>query len=259
MVPGVETRLIPIAAIVSGDHVQRFEVDEDKISDLKQSIGDLGLLSPIGVHPAGDKYRLVYGHDRLEACRRLGWSEITAVILWHDSDTEESVTFAENFFRSNLTAVELASAIAKEVERGKLTLQQIAHGFHREEDWVRRMVAMVSWPDEVLQAVHVGGLSAAAAANLAIIEEPEYRGFLVRQAVESGATARTTASWLQAWRMSMPAAAAILSPPAPGVGPSLPAIPQAPCFACGKVYRTDALSHVPICTECIPLVRRLGA
>lgn len=255
----METKLIAIAAVVTGDHVQRFEVDEEKISDLMVSIGELGLISPIGVHPDGDKYRLIYGHRRLDACRRLGWSEITAVILWHDSDTEESVTFAENFFRTDLTAVELASAIARQVESGKYTVSQIAAGFHRTEDWVRHMVAMTSWPVEVLTAVHADGLSASAAANLALIEEEEYRNFLLRQAVESGATARTTASWLQAWRMSVPAKDAITLPLVPGGSPAVPAVPQAPCFACGKVYRTDALSHVPICTECIPLVRRLSS
>jgi len=110
-----------------------------------------------------------------------------------------------------------------------------------------------------LEAIHNGKISVTAASNLACVEDDVYREFLVRQAVENGATARATAAWLQAWRSMVPASEAITREPVPA-GPGVtPAVPQAPCIVCANVFRTDELSHVPVCVHCIRTIRDIGS
>jgi len=60
--------------VVAGLH--RKELGD--IEALAASIDELGLLQPIGVTP--DR-QLLFGRRRLEACRRLGWEELLAVVL----------------------------------------------------------------------------------------------------------------------------------------------------------------------------------
>jgi hypothetical protein len=51
------------------------------VEALAKDIESQGLLQPIVVAPAGSgRYRLVVGSQRLEACRRLGWKTIPAVV-----------------------------------------------------------------------------------------------------------------------------------------------------------------------------------
>ena len=167
------------------------------------------------------------------------------------------MNITENLFRLDLTPVEQACAINDLLRSKTMDIPEIGSIMHRSGDWVRRQVALLTWPQDVLDIIHTGCLSVAAASNLAMIEDAEYRAFLIRQAIDNGATARTTAAWLQAWRSMAPPAEAIKAEPA-APGPSMtPMVPQAPCIACSEVFRTDELSHVPVCVHCIKAIREV--
>jgi len=53
------------------------------IAALAESIAAIGLLHPIVVAPDGT---LIAGQRRLEACKRLGWSEIPVTTIEVDDD-----------------------------------------------------------------------------------------------------------------------------------------------------------------------------
>ena len=77
-------------------------------------------------------------------------------------------------------------------------------------------------------------------------------------AVEQGATARTTSAWLQAFRNMQPQEEAITAEPVAGATPQAPAVPQAPCFCCSQVYPVNEMSHVPVCGQCVQILRQGG-
>lgn len=238
-----------------GEHEQRFEEDDDSIADLAGSIRRVGLIEPLCVTAVGDRYVLVFGHRRFAACKRIGMGRIPCLVARGDEVSRREMTFAENFFRRDLTAIELAVSMADQVKEERMTVEQLAAGFRRSTDWVRRQLAICGWPEDVLEAVHSGGVSIAAASNLALVDEDEYRCFLVRKAVEGGATAQTTALWLQGWRATAPGRAMQAVEDEDGEQPILPAAPLGPCLCCSEVFRVDAMSHVPLCPGCIRVIR----
>jgi ParB family chromosome partitioning protein len=254
----MDLKMIPVCNIRSQEHSQRIEIDEEKMSELVASVREDGLLQPITVKADGEEFVVVFGHRRLEACKRAGWNEIPAFVAVGDEARLRGMTFSENFFRTDLSPVELAFAIAEEHKSGRMTIERMAAGFKRSPDWIRRQIAICGWPPDVLDGIHTGKLSVAAAENLACITEEFYRQSLVRQAVENGATARTTSAWLQAWRSMLPLENAIQQQPAPGQDLPQPMVPQAPCLACHNVFRTDELSHVPLCCTCIKIISNAG-
>jgi len=249
---------IQVNRIEVGSHEQRFEDEDEEIYKLAQSIKRLGLLNPLCGVEDGDDYLVIAGHRRLEACKRIGKEIVPCLVAVGDEATRREMTFAENFFSKNLTPVELAVAIADEVKEKRMTVEQLAAGLRRTTDWVRRQISVVSWPRDVLEGIHTGKLSVAAASNLACITEDFYRRSLVSQAVENGATARTTSAWLQAWRSMLPLAEAVETEPEPGESRPQPMVPQAPCLACHEVFRSDELSHVPLCAHCIRVISTAG-
>jgi ParB family transcriptional regulator, chromosome partitioning protein len=251
----VETVAISTSRILGDSHVHRFSANEESLGSLKASIRRIGLINPVGVVVEGDQYRVVHGHRRFAACKELGWSEVPCIVLSGDAAKREEVTFAENFFREDLSPVELAVAIARQYQSGDMDVPALAAIFRRSEQWVKNQLGIVDWPPDVLEAVHMGRLSVSAASNLVMIDEDQYRSFLVRTACESGATARTTAAWLSAWRASEPIEQALKVPPGPAPSGASPMVPQAPCFVCHQVKRQDELSHVPVCASCIPTLR----
>lgn len=55
----------------------RYRFGEESLQELVNSIGELGLLSPIKVRKADDgRYKIIYGNRRYLACTRLGLEKI---------------------------------------------------------------------------------------------------------------------------------------------------------------------------------------
>ena len=85
-------------------------LNDAKVAELAASIAEVGLLQPIGVRPDGT---LVYGYHRLEACKRLGWTEIPAVIVDGDDLRAELAEIDENLIRSELTVLEQSEHLGR--------------------------------------------------------------------------------------------------------------------------------------------------
>ena len=251
-------QMVEVCTIRSTLRSHRQGTDEEKMSLLVASIRDEGLNQPIKLTHSEDGYDVVFGHRRLEACKRLGWREIPAIIASGDEAHVRRQTFSENFFRDDLSSVELAIAIADELQSKRFTVEELATCFKHKPDWIRRQVSICSWPPDCLDAVHTGKLSVSAAENLACITDDVYRQSLVHQACDNGATARTTSAWLQSYRTMQPLETTSQIEPVPGQVLPPPLVPQAPCLACHNVFRSDELSHVPICARCIKVISDAG-
>jgi len=249
---------IPLRHIVAKKHEQRLSYDDEAIDSLARSITRIGLLVPLHVTLEGEKYEIVCGHRRLKALRQAGIEKADCIVVDTDEKKEGEITFAENFYRKNLSSVELACSMKDCLDNEAMTVEELASGFHRSVHWVQSMVAIAGWPADVQEVIHSERLSVSAASNLACVTDDSYRAFLVRNAVEQGATARTTASWLQAWRAMQPQEEAITSVPAEAGSPVQPIIPQAPCLCCSEIFPVDRMSHVPMCGECIKMIRQAG-
>ena len=60
---------------------RRAELDPDKVQMLAESILENGQQTPILVRKDGDRYVLVEGMHRLEACKRLGETTIAGYLV----------------------------------------------------------------------------------------------------------------------------------------------------------------------------------
>lgn len=253
-----EIRQIPIEKAKAGQFDQRLVLDEDEVIKLASSIGRVGLLYPIIVQKDGDDYLVIDGHTRLAACKRLGHKVIGCTFASANGGDSDEIAFAGNFFRKDLSPIELAAAIKDCVTKDSMSIEEMAAGFHRSVHWVNSMIAIADWPGDVQEAIHHEKISVSAGSNLACVTDDSYRRFLVSNAVEGGATARTTASWLQAWRAMQPQEEAITAVPVPSGTPVVPLVPQAPCLCCSQLFEVNMMSHVPICGGCVQIIRSIG-
>ena len=87
--------------------------DEDKVTDLAESIEGIGLLHPITVSRHGQWFHLLSGMHRLEAFRKLGRSTIPASINQSDPLIEELIQIEENLVASSLTSIDEARFIVR--------------------------------------------------------------------------------------------------------------------------------------------------
>lgn len=254
----MEIEQIPLSRIQVGEHEQRAEDEDSELDGLAASISRLGVLVPLIVEKEGDSIQLVSGHRRLLAATRVGLSSVPCIVKDSSKADSHEVTFAENYFRKDLSPVELAGALKDCLVRETMTVKELAAGFHRSEHWVHSMIAISDWPADVLEVIHEKVISVSAASNLAMVTDEQYRNFLLRNAVEQGATARTTAAWLQAWQAMQPPEVAITAEPVPPGHAQVPMVPQAPCLCCAQLFEVNMMSHVPVCGPCIQILRAAG-
>lgn len=250
-----EIRVVKLNSITVGEHALRVASEDETISDLVESIRRIGIIVPLVVQKKGSELHLVAGHRRYAAALSAGFNEVPVIEKDVDSAVCSEIAFAENVFRKDLSDVEIAAGMHDIINSGTMKIDELAAAMHRSTQWVAKHLTILQWPDEVQAVVHSKSISTAAASNLAMVEDEGYRKFLIRNAVEQGATARVTAAWLQAWRSMQPAEVAITAEPAVPGARTQPMVPQAPCLVCSEVFRTDELSHVPICAGCIRSIR----
>lgn len=251
-----ETRtLIELDKIKFGENLGRLDFEDDEVEDLAVSIGRIGMINPIMVRKKDEMFEIIAGHRRYVAAKKCGLQKIPCFVHEGKETETTEITIAENLFRTDLTPVETACMVHDIINNDIMSLDQVAAAMHRSRRWVQSQIDLLAWPNDVLEIVHQGKLSVSAAANLALIEDTTYREFLTRNAVDSGATARTTAAWLQAWRSMAPPEEALEAQPLSSGSTVAPAVPQAPCLCCGNIQRTDALATVLMCPQCIGAIR----
>lgn len=91
----------------------RRELNSVSVKRLAQSIEQVGLRHPITVKRKGEKYLLIAGRHRLEACKKIGREHIAASIVSMNNDEARLWEIAENLHRAELTKLERDENIAE--------------------------------------------------------------------------------------------------------------------------------------------------
>ncbi|MEJ5167641.1 MAG: ParB/RepB/Spo0J family partition protein [Arcobacteraceae bacterium] len=118
---------IDVDKIVPNPNQPRKIFDEEKLSELSESIKNHGLLQPVAVMlNDDDTYTLIAGERRLRATKLAGFDKIKAVIINVDENKLRELALIENIQRDNLNVIELAYAYAQLLNEHKLTHDELA-------------------------------------------------------------------------------------------------------------------------------------
>lgn len=253
-----ETREVALAEILVGEYEARVAEEDPGLTALAASIRTFGLLTALGVVETEKGLQLVHGHRRYSACVMARVTRVRVDVLEGTTAEMERASIVENYHRRDISPVERAAQIANAVSRELMPVEELAETFGRSVTWIREQVAMMDWPADVLEAVHAGSVSVAAAMHLARVTDDSYREFLVNSARESGCSGRTAAAWLQGWRAMQPVEEVVTmeAPPVEG-GPRVE-VPRTLCMGCGESYRPDGLVMVYVCPACVTALQGGG-
>lgn len=103
--------LVATKGIVVSDRLR--PVSEAHVHFLMGDIYANGLLTRIEVCRDGKAHRLVCGAHRLEACTRLGWTEIPARIVDHAAVSRRAREISENLVRHELSPLDRAAHVGE--------------------------------------------------------------------------------------------------------------------------------------------------
>jgi ParB family chromosome partitioning protein len=151
---------IPVASIVADDEFNcRGPIAPGSVTELVDSIAELGLESPIHVRPIeGDRYLIISGHRRFAAVSQLGWEKIPCRVRNVSQKEALVLNLVENLERKDLNILQEASALKKIYPSG-VSLRQASNELHRPTRWVAARLKLLTLPESVQQMAAAGLLS----------------------------------------------------------------------------------------------------
>lgn len=176
---GIPYRVLLLDSVDRDKNQPRRSFDEEKLSELSQSIKTYGVLSPILVRPApaAGRYTLISGERRLRAAQLAGLTSIPALVDQQDDTSDErtlAMQLVENLQRADLAPIERAHAIGALRDAHKLSVRDIAEKLGISKSMVQRSLEILELPDDLLNALKEGA-SESKVLLLAKIEDVEVR------------------------------------------------------------------------------------
>ena len=92
------------------------QTDEEKVTEIMESIKEIGLLNPVSVNKTPEGYILVAGLHRLTAYKRLGYNRIQAIVVDMDDAHSELAEIDENLVRAELHYLDRAEMLKRRRE-----------------------------------------------------------------------------------------------------------------------------------------------
>lgn len=125
----------------------RRDFDEERISELADSIKHIGLVQPITVQPKGDgRYLIISGERRYRAARIAGLKELPVYIREANDDEVLEMALVENVQREDLNAIEIALTYQQLSERLNLTHGDLAERVGKKRATVTNYLRLLRLP-----------------------------------------------------------------------------------------------------------------
>ncbi len=164
---------------------------DESISQLAQSIRDQGVLQPLLVVPtSGGRYRIVAGERRWRAARQAGLMTIPCIVRDMDVIQQMEIALIENLQREDLNPIDTAQGIRALMQQCGYTQEAVANRLSKSRPAVANLLRLLTLPDEVLEQVRTGALSAGHARVLAGLDKDAQKLDLARRTLAEGWSVR---------------------------------------------------------------------
>ena len=169
--------------------------EPQSLAELSKSIQEHGVLQPIVVRPVpSGGYQIIAGERRWRAARQAGLQEIPVVIKDVSDAQAMEIALIENLQREDLDPVEEALGYKNLMERCGLTQEQAAEKLSRSRSAVANSLRILSLPEDVINLLRDGKLSAGHAKAILSIPSVEKQSVAAKQICEESLNVRQAES-----------------------------------------------------------------
>ena len=197
------SRNLPIAFLRPNPLQPRRNFDQDELKSLAASIAEKGVLQPILVRPTAtrDVFEIIAGERRWRAAQAAKLHEVPVMVRSFSDSQSLEIAIIENVQRSDLNAIEEASAYQELMDRFHYTQEQVSDVIGKSRSHVANILRLLKLPDGVKALVAEGKLSAGHARTLVGAPDPEA---LAKEILAGGLNVRQAEKKLQAPRIESP-------------------------------------------------------
>ena len=170
---------------------------EDALAELADSIRRHGILQPLSVRRVGNGYELIAGERRLRAGVLAGLAEIPCIVMSMDEAESGAAALIENLQRQNLDFVEEARGIARLMEKGGFSQEQVAALLGRSQSSIANKLRLLRHSEPVLTALREGGLTERHARALLKLKTEQEKLSAIAVVLRQGMSVARTESFVE--------------------------------------------------------------
>jgi ParB family chromosome partitioning protein len=151
-------RMIPIDLLIPNPDQPRRSFGD--LGDLVASIKEKGVLEPILVRAAGEKFQIIAGERRYRASVEAGLSQIPCVEIEVDDRGVLEISLIENLQRRDLTPFEEAEGLQKLTEKFLYTHEEIAKKLGKSRTSITETMTLTHIPQGLRERCREAGITA---------------------------------------------------------------------------------------------------
>ena len=175
---------LKVASIVPNRQQPRSIFDDERISELAESIKEHGIIQPVVVRKIDNGYELIAGERRFRATKSLALETIPAIIKDYDDLKTASIAIIENIQREDLTSIEEALAYKQLMKLHGATQAEIASQVGKSQSTIANKVRLLNLTTEVQDAILKREISERHARTLLSVKEEDLQVKLLNIIIE---------------------------------------------------------------------------
>jgi ParB family chromosome partitioning protein len=170
----------------------RKHFNDEKLSQLSESIKQYGIVQPLIVKKEGNTYKIVAGERRWRAARLAGLQTVPVIIKDLTSKQVMEVALIENLQREDLNPIEEAEAYEKLISDFGMTQEEISVAVGKSRPAIANSVRLLSLQEKIKEKLIGGEITSGHARTLITIDDPELQLKIVDEIIKKGLNVRDT-------------------------------------------------------------------
>lgn len=187
---GTDPSEVDIQLIEPSPYQPRRQFREGALNELAQSIRSTGIIQPLVLRTAGNRYQLIAGERRWRAAQLAGLKRVPAVIREIPESQALEITLVENIQREDLSPVEEAHAYNRLMEEFSLTQENVAERTGKDRATIANTLRLLKLDKSIRDMIDEGRLTAGHGRALLAIEDGRSRIALAERAARGRLTVR---------------------------------------------------------------------
>jgi ParB family chromosome partitioning protein len=161
---------VDLDRLVPNPRQPRVLMDQAPLDELAQSIRVNGIIQPIVVRRAGERFEIVAGERRWRAAQIAGLLRVPVVVRDIPDAQLLQVALIENIQRENLNPIDEATAYRRLLDDCEMTQEALAEAVGKDRASIANHLRLLRLPDAVQRQVSGGALSMGHARALVALE-----------------------------------------------------------------------------------------
>jgi len=196
-----EVKELPLGLIDEPTLPSRSSMDDKKLDELTADIRLKGLLQPMIVARAGERYEVIAGHRRRLACARAGLVVALCIIYPSKTDALDAIQFSENYNREELSATDEAIWFSDLLERKcDGDVDKLCELLQLKRGYVENRLLLFSGDPKVFEALQAEKIKIGVAHALNKCPDELQRRSFLHHAIIGGATQAIVEGWISQWQ-----------------------------------------------------------